>query len=372
MWYEKLKQLGINIHIIATGGGAGMQQELWAVPGSSAYFSGASFPYDQDEQIDLLGFTPEHYCSEEAAVDLASAAYMKAFKFGGKKAIGIGITASVASEKAHRGDHRVFACMMTDTKVTLVSHTLKKGVGWDQRNEDGTVADFLGMGLLMEEFYNFRTDTHSHESYPFPEEAVVRDATALAHQRFFAHPFFTANGKRLEKVPQEAVYAMMPGSFNPPHEGHFGVARAFRHKYAKNVLFEIGTNPPHKTPPTVQELLQRAKMLKGYDVLFSRNMPLYVEKAAMFHGMPFIVGADTMLRILDPKWGVDPMLAMNDIWGYGNEFYVTGREVDGKFVTRDDIVASLPAKYKERLSEIIHHVDGRWDISSSELRAKLK
>lgn len=361
MWSDKLKEAGVNIHVIATGGGAGLQQLLWEVPGSSAYLSGATFPYDQDEQAELLGFMPEHFCSEEAAIDLASAAYMKAFKFGGKKAVGLGITASVASQKVHRGDHRVFACIVTDTEVRTCQYTLEKGAGEHQRRLDGATCDDLGFFLLID------TLGLNDTKFVMP---TFNNATEKARARFFERPFFMANGKRLNKVPQEAVYAMMPGSFNPPHEGHFGLAREFRHTYAKNVLFEIGTNPPHKTPPTVQELLQRAKMLRGYDVLFSRDMPLYIEKAAQFHGMPFIVGADTMLRILDPKWGHDPIQVLNDIWGYGNEFYVCGREIDGKFVTRMDIVSQLPKEYMDKFGEIIHHLEGRWDVSSSALRAK--
>ncbi len=375
-WSDKLKEAGVNIHVTATGGGAGLQRLLWEVPGSSAYLSGATFPYDQDEQAELLGFMPEHFCSEEAAIDLASAAYMKAFKFGGKKAVGIGITASVASEKMHRGDHRVFVCAVTDTKIQTGSITLEKGVGQEVRVSDGRKCDYVGEYILFNALGIDTLDEHLYEgSRKIFNEALAKtfnlqDATEKAKARFFERPFFTANGKRLAKVPQEAVYAMMPGSFNPPHEGHFGLAREFRHEHAKNVLFEIGTNPPHKAPPTVQELLQRAKMLKGYDVLFSRDMPMYVEKAAMFHGMPFIVGADTMLRILDPKWGIDPIQVMNDIWGYGNEFYVAGREVNGEFVTRDDIVFGLPKEYMNKFGSIIHSLEGRWDVSSTELRNK--
>src|SRR5271165_5089712 len=111
MWADALKSANVNIHVVATGAGAGLSQLLWEVPGSSAYLSGCSFPYSQDEQEEVLGFMPEHFCSEEAAVDLASAAYMKAYKFGGKKPVGMGLTASVASEKEHRGDHRLFICV---------------------------------------------------------------------------------------------------------------------------------------------------------------------------------------------------------------------------------------------------------------------
>src|SRR5271157_5673962 len=119
MWQDQLKAAGVSIHVIATGAGAGFQQKLWEVSGSSAYLSGATFPYSAEEQEELLGFIPEHFCSEEAAIDLASAAYMKAYKFGGKKPVGIGLTASVASEHEHRGDHRLDVCIMTNEKVHL-------------------------------------------------------------------------------------------------------------------------------------------------------------------------------------------------------------------------------------------------------------
>src|SRR5574339_1281114 len=150
MWKEILKTAGVNIHIIATGAGAGLQQRLWEVPGSSAYLSGCTFPYATEEQEELLGFRPEHFCSEEAAVDLASAAYMKAYKFGGKKQIGLGITASVASEKEHRGEHRVFICCMTEDNVQLFHRTLEKGVGQGKRHEDGERCDTWGFWMLME------------------------------------------------------------------------------------------------------------------------------------------------------------------------------------------------------------------------------
>lgn len=363
---DKLKAANVSIHVITTGAGAGIQQKLWATSGCSAYFSGASFPYDSEETESLLGFMPTQFVSKETAIDLASAAYMKAYRFGGKKAVGVGVTASVASTREHRGDHRFYVCVMTEDQVRIGGRTIEKGVGEDFRADDGRQVDTY--------VHNMLTLIATKES----GWGLFNDETDLAKARFFEHPFFAASGKRMAKVPQgaETRYAMMPGSFNPPHEGHFGLAESFRDDHGKSVLFEIGTNPPHKTPPTVQELLQRAKMLKGHDVLFSRNMPMYIEKAAMFHGMDFIVGADTMLRILDPKWGPDPIPMMEEIGAYGNDFYISGREVNGKFITRDDIVDQLIAKYPgydmSRICDMTHHIEGRWDVSSTELRNKVK
>ncbi len=358
LWEDKLKKADVSIHVIATGAGAGIQQALWSVPGSSAYLSGASFPYAMEETEELLGFKPEHFCDEAAAIDLASAAYMKAYRWGGKRPVGLGITASVASEKEHRGDHRFFMCVITDERIWTKKVTLTKGVGARVRQNDGAICDDAGLMMLL--------DATNTSVWPAEVESY-KDATELARSRFFARPFFTADGRRSVKIENTKNYALMPGSFNPPHEGHLGLADNFRLNHGQNVVFEIGTNPPHKTPPTVQDLLKRAKLLRGRDVLFTQDIPMYLEKARAFPQMSMIVGADTLLRMLDPRWGINIPDMLEELDVLDNRFYVAGRLVDGKFVTRDDIVKSLPhPKYKDNFIAL----DGRWDVSSTELRNK--
>src|SRR5579885_2717559 len=254
MWSDKIKELGINIHVIATGAGAGIQKELWEVPGSSAYLSGATFPYSAEEQEELLGFMPEHFCSEEAAIDLASAAYMKAYKFGGKKPVGLGIAASVASEKLHRGEHRIYGCIITEDKVWTFHKTLEKGTGAHVRARDGLVTDDLGFFMLVDALKISAFEDAIHQ---------YKDATELAKERFFAHPFFSANGKRYATLPEGKHWALMPGAYNPPHEGHFGTANSVRDDFHRNIVFEVTAEPPHKEALSVQLLLQRAKLLQG-------------------------------------------------------------------------------------------------------------
>lgn len=362
---DKLKQAGVSIHVIATGGGAGIQSELWSEPGSSAYFSGASFPYAQEEQEELLGFMPKHFCSEEASIDLASAAYMKAYRFGGKKPVGLGITASVASTEIHRGDHRVFGCIITDDAVLLNQYTFFKATGEAARASDGLGCDLLGENLLIEALGLDET------APPITTKEKIALNTEKVRERFFQRPFFAADGKRLASMQHVEDYAMMAGTFNPPHEGHYGLADSFRRTHGRNVVFEIGTNPPHKAPPTVQDLLKRAKMLRGRDALFSKDIPMYLDKARAFPKMPLLIGADTMVRMLDPKWGVDIQSMLEEMTKLGTTFYVSGREIDGKFTTCDDIVGAFPYNLLNYVS-LFKTLKGRWDISSSQLRAQLK
>lgn len=370
---QQLKELGVSIHVAATGAGAGIQNELWAIPGSSAYLSGSSFPYAPEEQEEFLGFMPVHFCSEEAAIDLASAAYMKAYRFGGKKPVGVGITASVASEKEHRGDHRAFICVMTDNKVRLLHLSIEKGVGSRKRHQDGQLCDDSAYWMIMETLGIVPADI----------SAKATDAAELAKSRFWERPYFTAEGKR-HKEFININHALMPGAFNPPHEGHLCLADQYEQTYGSRVVFAMCTNPPHKGELTVQECLQRAQLLRGRDRLFTRDDPYYIDKARRYPYTPMLIGTDALLRMFDPKWGLDPEETLTEFERLGTKFYVGGRVIDGKFVSADDALNTLPMftpntpdgtkgedGFRARWSNIVVEIDGRWDISSTELRNKL-
>lgn len=357
-WQETLKQAGVSIHVIATGAGAGFIQQLWEVPGSSAYLSGYSFPYAQEEQIELLGFTPEHYCNEDAAVDLASAAYMKAYRFGGKKPIGIGLTASVASEKEHRGDHRVFCCVMTDELVRTYHYNLIKGVGDVVRKLDGASCD--------DTMFHMLSDVVGLHHKVLCMSAT--DAQHIAAQRFWLRPFFHTNGTR-DNGSLIGKQGLMAGNFNPPHEGHLGMANAFRDQTGWEAVFEVSTDPPHKDAMVVQDMLKRAKMLQGHERIFTRGTAKYIEKSKRFQGHPIIMGGDAGLRLFDPKWGIDPtevMLAFNN---NDNKVYVADRMVDGKLI--GDIELAKMARQLNLGWDPFYHLNGQWDISSTELRNKI-
>ena len=360
MKLSDLKKLDISLHIAATGAGAGLQDELWQVPGSSAYLSGASFPYAPEEHEELVGFKPEHYCSEEDAIDLASAAYMKAYRFGEKKPVGIGITASVASEKEHRGDHRIFGCIMTDDKVISYFSKLEKGSGSAQRFIDGQLSNHVGIILLNEAFNGGDSS----------EPGLYKNCVKLATQRFWEHSLFMPDGRRLDPKTfnfNGTLYALMPGAFNPPHEGHFGLANAVKLQCGTDVIFEICTTHPIKPALTVQQMLQRAKLLRGHYTLFTQNS-LYIDKARAYPNMPFVIGADAMLRILDPQWG-NTEEQLKEFTKLGTEFWIASRLVDGKLITKYDIMNLIPMSYDIDVFNF-RAINGQWDISSTEIRNK--
>lgn len=343
----------VSIHVAATGGGSRIQQALWSTPGSSSYFSGSTFPYSREEQEEFLGFMPEHFCSEEAAIDLASAAYMKAFRFGNNNPIGVGLTASVASTTPHKGEHRFYLSIITNDKVKVKEVILPKGIGEERRATD----DLICLNETILQLSSFVKNSDSED---------MRDATDLAFSRFMKRPFFAMNGKRSESISLNR-FAIMSGAYNPPHIGHFNLANTFQNSYGDRVIFEVSAISPHKAPLSVQDLLKRAKLLNGYDRYFSTNIPFFIDKARAFPNTKFIMGADAAQRLIDPKWGVDIPSSLEEFFKLGTTFFVNGRLINDTFTNVDDIIKMIPVN-KHKYQVLFKPLHGRWDISSSQIR----
>ncbi len=359
---DAFKAAGVSIHLIASGAGAGLQQMLWQVPGSSSYLSGASFPYRQEETDKTLGFSPGSYCSRDTAFHFASVAYGRAYTFGHKRPIGLGITASVATEHSHRGDHRIHACVISDDHVLMTTVVLEKGVGFSARVADGHMADATGLSLLCSVI---------DPSWKTGAEKIgaLEDGTEYALERFYERPFFSGNGRRLPSAPDGVV--LYPGSYNPPHPGHFGVAASVAKASDLPVVFHVTADGPHKAPLRIQDLLKRARMLRGHDRLFTRGDALYIDKARRFPGSPIAVGADALLNMLDPKWGPDVLPMLYEMAQLGTRFYVADRLVGDELVTMGKAIYRSGITDADLIHQLFHRVDGVWDFSSTREREAL-
>lgn len=341
-----------RVYVACTGAGAGLSQLLWSVPGSSSFLVGGSFPYATSAVDEFLGFRVEQYCSEATAVDLASAAFLRSG--AGRDAVGVGLTASVASVRVHRAAHRIFAATMSHRGCRAYALEVARASGKVARASDGAKADHLAFVALL-------------AAVGMPNDAVASlvpgftttNADALAVDRFHAHPVFRADGTR-DEVPTEVELAF-PGTFDPPHEGHLGMAASVEALTGKKPVFWITAEPPHKAPVPVQELLRRARLLRGHDVLFTRGEPLYLDKARRYPGCGFVIGTDSLARMLDPRWGPSVEVLVEEFRSLGTRFYVTSRLVEGRLVTLRDVPDAPP--------DLCVEVAGRWDVSSTEIRS---
>jgi hypothetical protein len=296
-----------RVFFVCTGAGAGIQQHVWSTPGCSGYFAGAAFPYSKGETDDFLGFAPQSYCSTETAIQLAMAAYMRAWSWPDKRAIGVAITASVASLTEHRGEHRIHAAAVSEDGCWAHTVTLTKETGAQARRSDGAVADALAQDLW----------------WIAEERRRPPDATELARKLFFERPFFGLRGDRHAKPSSCEVF--FPGAFNPPHATHLDAAKAL------DATFWIDASAPNKPPLPLYELCRRAKMLRGNNVLFTEDCPLYIDKARRQELHDFLIGTDALRRMLDPQWGPDVRPMLHEMSALGVRFLVLDRGTDKAF-----------------------------------------
>lgn len=243
---------------------------------------------------------------------------------------------------------------------------------------------------------------------------------------------------------------VVPGSFNPPHHGHAGLANAAvrawqRKRRQKNndngggddegrqrsildkvweasvdgpdeatptVWFEMSVTNADKPPMDPVEAGRRVDLFmnltttggignttspapKDWAVVLT-NAPLFLQKATalgevlrsakggggevdLMPNITFVLGTDTMVRIIDPKYYgnsrenmIDALIEMKES---GVNFIVGGRleqgkEMGTKFVSGQEEIDTLPPPAKEMFT-ILEEKDFRMDVSSTDLRKKI-
>jgi hypothetical protein len=360
-----------KVFVAATGAGAGIQASLWGVPGSSAFLAGAAFPYAAHETERLLGFRPARFCDEGVAVELAIAAYLRGreaalAETSGTRArvIGLGLTASVASLEPHRGDHRAFVATLSERGAMTWSARLPKGTGEAQRSIDGEMTDRLGVLALLAAAGIAGDDALA----PGVEVSRRELPESELHAMLYRHPVFGPGDSRETILATERCdLVLLPGSFDPCHEGHQMIADAVERQYGRRVAYAVTADPAHKRSLRTVDLLDRVASIRlvggrGRPIVLTGRDPLFIDKAQQFPGAGIALGVDALIRLLDPSWGPNVGEMLETFRSLGTRFYVVGRAVDGRWTTIDDV--PIP----DRFRRLFESVGGRHDVSSTELR----
>jgi hypothetical protein len=165
--------------------------------------------------------------------------------------------------------------------------------------------------------------------------------------------------------------AMFPGSFNPRHEAHRRMAHLASEILEQPVAYELSVANVDKPLLDYCEIQQRADQFAGDESLWLTRAPTFVEKAAIFPGVTFVVGLDTIQRIADEKYyGNDAAARDGAISRLGEldcRFLVFGRAAGGRFQALEDL------KLPPALQAICRGVSAeqfRYDLSSTELRQR--
>src|ERR1051325_8896262 len=125
---------------------------------------------------------------------------------------------------------------------------------------------------------------------------------------------------------------LLPGSFNPLHHGHWGLAEIAAEVGGAAVEFELSVANVDKPTLTGAEIRRRLAQFQERASVLLTHAPRFLDKAACFPGAAFVVGADTALRIVLPRYYGDDQAkmlpALRSIAERGCRFLVACR-VDG-------------------------------------------
>ena len=366
---------GRLVVVALTGGGSTAIGELLRVPGGSRSLLEAIVPYSQAALKDLLRGEPDQYCSEPTARAMAMAAWMRARALASESnphtLVGLSATASLKSDLPKKGDHRIQVALQTASETVSYSLILAKGL----RNRDQEERLATGILLLaLAKSCGVPTTAAQHEF-----DSQLGESEHVEHRAQAADPAWiqlllgevTSIGWPTGQAPLQPQ-VVFPGAFNPLHAGHSQMAQIAADRLQREVVYELSIANVDKPLLDFQEIAERLAGIRELDprrAVLITQAATFREKARLFPGCTFVVGADTLERIAELRYyGHDESLrdaALADLEAAGCRFLVFGREQASRFQSLDDL--SIPLRLRELCQEIPESTF-RCDVSSSQLR----
>ena len=168
-----------------------------------------------------------------------------------------------------------------------------------------------------------------------------------------------------ETLPAKPI--LLPGSFNPLHQGHKGLLVAAEETTGRDGLFELSVENVDKPPLSRGEIERRLNLIGHACPVVLTRAPTFIEKARLFPGAWFALGYDTAIRLLSPKYHADIPSMLGEFRSLNIRFVVAGRLYRGKFEGLADM--KVPPGFEDLFIPISEGLF-REDISSTELRGK--
>ena len=353
------------LHI--TGGGASLLAELLAVAGASRTVLDASIPYAEQALADLLGTPPEQAASQATARALAMAAYQRAVGFGGADHFGFGCTASLVTDRTKRGQTRAHWAIQT------VSATHDYYLELDAANSRSDQETALRESLIASLGAALLGDDDAGL------QGSVGRAIAQWQPLLGATPYRWCSSQSLGQGSSQSLgqgssqsngSLILPGSFNPVHDGHYQMLAVAEQITGKIGAFELtlrNADKPDLDYLSVQERL--ANMTDRH--VWLTNQANFAAKAELFPGATFVLGTDTMARIGEVRFyqnSTDKLAAaIERLQALDIHFLVLGRAQGEDFVSLDDL--TLPSALRA-LCEGVPESTYRNDVSSTRIRAE--
>ncbi len=342
-----------------------MLAELLGTPGASKTVLEAVVPYSEPALADLLGRAPEQACSEATARSLAMAAFQRgrSLRPGNANVFGLACTASLATDRRKRGEHRAYIALQTETATHSV-HLQLKG---DRASEEQTLVEVL--------WHTMSRSLELDLQAPAPEMFESEFTQALTHSLTYSLTYGEKHWRELilDEASAHATQGhdgklLFPGAFNPLHHAHERMLEIAESRTGLSGAYELSITNVDKPALDYTEIESRLRQFKT--PVWLTRLPTFLDKARQFPGAHFVVGTDTVTRINDAKYYPSPSArdeALAELADLGSRFVVFGRKDGGSFRTLSAL--SLPDGFRSRCIEI-SEAEFHEPISSTELRGQ--
>ena len=357
--------------------GAGNRAVGWilGVAGASRTVLDIQIPYASSAMSEYLGSEPSQFVSAETARALARTAYFRAVRLrdGRERVVGLGCSATIATDRPKRGEHRCHVATHYADGGAVFSLTLEKGL----RSRDGEdavvsalVLNALAEALGVEDRVSLGLSPNERVEL---EGADYADALAALAAGHIAHALIEPDWTQVADARIDGDAAVvMAGSFNPMHAGHEKLARAASDALGgrPTVVYELSITNVDKPQLDLAEVRRRLSGFAGFAPIIATRAPTFREKANLMPGCAFAIGFDTMERLVDARYYDNSaprmMTALLEMRAMGCQFAIGGRATADGFKTLRD--ANVPPTLADMFVEIPESAF-REDISSSSIRA---
>ena len=336
-----------------TGGGSAFLSEILQEPGASKTVLEALVPYAENALSSLLGGSPDQACSMATARALAMTAFQKSQSYNLTDCFGLGCTASLATDRVKKGKHRAFWAIQTATDSFSFS-TLYSS---DRQTEENQLVEDLWKSV---EHTLFSASTNLPPEIKSEHQNAKSDWVNLLKNQPYRHTDSGHNGLLL-----------LPGSFNPLHEGHEKMLTIAEQICHRKGAFEISIRNADKPSLDFISIRNRLNQFKNRAVWLT-NTPTFGEKSALFPGATFAIGIDTVKRLGQTRfYNNDPGLmeaSFNNLISNNTRLLVFGRLEGDVFETLDTV--SIPDQLRSQCEAVSEDLF-RSDLSSTMLRQQL-